>query len=146
MNIKDILASATDLVGEVTTPEHLALLESKLKELFKDKKESFKEAVKAEVKASKEKAKSTIRGLLVAGDEGKYVKYTYGSGKDKVTRIGKLVRVPTTEHPTFSVEADDGKGGVKKLPRNATAFVGFASAEEVSAMLAAEEVSVKAVA
>ena len=132
MDINDILASATDLVSEVTSTEQLTLLETKLKELVKAKKESFKEAIKADEKVKKDAAKSAIRDLLVAGDEGKYVKYTYGSGKNKETRIGKLVRIPTAEHPTFSVEADDGKGGVKKLPRNATAFIAFASAEELA--------------
>ena len=133
MDINDILQASVDLFDEVKNTDQLTLLETKLKDLVKAKKEQFKAEVKAAEKANKDLAKATIRDLLTDADVGKYVKYTYGSGKDKTTRIGKVVRAPSAEHPTFSVEADDGKGGVKKLPRNASAFIGFASEDELTA-------------
>jgi hypothetical protein len=125
MNTNDILASATDLVSAVTNPEDLTLLETKIKELVKARKEDFKAEAKAAAKEVKETAKASIRSKMSDDDIGRMVTYTFGSGKNQETRTGKLLRAPSAEHPTFSVEADDGKGGTKKLPRNATAFIAF---------------------
>jgi hypothetical protein len=125
MNTNDILASATDLVSAVSNLDDLLLLESKVKELIKTRKEDFKEAVKTKAKTLKETAKVEIRSKMSDADIGRMVEYTFGSGKNAETRVGKLLRAPSADHPTFSVEADDGKGGTKKLPRNATAFIKF---------------------
>jgi hypothetical protein len=125
MNTKDILASATDLVSAVSNLDDLLLLESKVKELIKTRKEDFKEAVKTQAKTLKETAKVEIRSKMSDADIGRMVEYTFGSGKAQEVRTGKLLRAPSADHPTFSVEADDGKGGTKKLPRNATAFIKF---------------------
>jgi len=128
MNIDELLASAVNLIAGAENLEDLGLLEDKLKELVKARKADFKADAKNAAKQEKEVAKAAIRNVMTEADVGKTVRYTFGSGKNKETREGKLLRAPSADHPTFTVEADDGKGGTKKLPRNATAFVAFVEA------------------
>ena len=125
METKELFANAITLVGSVESLDQLLALETALKEYVKARKETFKEEVKTEAKAVKEEAKKVICVKLADAKLGDLVKYTFGSGKAKEVRIGKLTRIPTADKPSFSVECDDGKGGVKKLPRNADAFIGM---------------------
>ena len=125
MDTNTLFTNAINLVAGAASLADLTLLEAKLKELVKARKEDFKAEVKAASAQEKETAKAAIRSVMSEADVGRTVIYTFGSGKNKETRTGKLTRAPSADHPTFTVEADDGKGGVKKLPRNAVAFVGF---------------------
>ena len=127
MNTDELLTNAVNLVANATNLSDLELLESKLKDLIKSRKEDFKAETKANEKAAKEKAKVELQAKMTEADIGKIVRYTFGSGKNKETREGKLLRVPSADHPTFSVEVTNEDGSTKKLPRNATAFIGFAA-------------------
>ena len=128
MDTNTLFTNAINLVAGAANLADLTLLEAKLKELVKARKEDFKAEVKAAANADKETAKAAIRNVMTEADVGREVRYTFGSGKAKETRTGKLLRAPSADHPTFTVEADDGKGGNKKLPRNAVAFIGFVDA------------------